>query len=86
MVEMIRKVEITGRPLYPQYNIYPLDSSISTPPHILCRCSDCYWLFRLVDGVPVCQYVTEYSYEEAYSDTSPLFPEVNLREPDSVSS
>ena len=64
------KVEITGRPLYPSYNIYPPSTMTVTPPPILCCCTDCYWIFRIVDGIPVCQFVTEYPYEEAYQNPS----------------
>ena len=64
------KVEITGRPLYPSYNIYPPSTMTVTPPPMLCVCSDTYWLFRIVDGIPVAQYITEFSYEEAYQNPS----------------
>ena len=62
------KVEITGRPLFPSYNIYPPSTLTTTPPPILCCCTDTYWIFRLVDGVPTAQYVTDHSYDEAYAN------------------
>ena len=51
-------------------NVYPPSTLTTTPPPILCCCTDTYWLFRLVDGVPTAQYVTDHSYEDAYSDPS----------------
>ena len=64
------KVEITGRPKYTSYNIYPKsDEATSAPPPALCCCSDTYWIFRLVDGgIPNCQYVVEYDYDQAYAN------------------
>ena len=64
------KVEITGRPLYPSYNVYPPSTMTNTPPPILCCCSDTYWIFRIVSGIPQVQYVTDVSYDEAYSNPS----------------
>ena len=61
------KIEITGRPLY-SYNIYPPSTMTTTPPPTLCTCSDTYWIFRLVNGTPNCQYVIDHDYDEAYNN------------------
>ena len=62
------KIEITGRPMYQDYNIYPPSTMSATPPPTLCTCSDTYWIFRLINGTPNCQYVTDHDYDEAYNN------------------
>ena len=61
------KVEINGVPFYQrgrELNIY----GDGCPAPILCCTSDTFWIFRLVDGYPNCQYITQSTYEDGYKN------------------
>ena len=60
------KVEINTRPLYATSDVYYQGSG--TPAPIFCATSEAYWIFRLIDGKPNCQYVTQNTYEEGYNN------------------
>ena len=62
------KVEINTRPLYSGSDVYYQGANTSTPAPIFCATSESYWIFRLVDGKPNCQYVTQNTYEEGYNN------------------
>ena len=62
------KVELNSKPMFPDQDIYY--QGPTTPAPIMCCCSETYWLFRLVDGRPNCQYVTTEDYETGFSNTA----------------
>ena len=70
------KVALSASPKYQNgenLNIYiakdkKKDTNITTPAPILCCCCDTYWIFRLIDGYPNCQYVTQTVYNDAYNN------------------
>ena len=63
------KVEINCRPIYAGKNDVYYQGS-NTPAPILCLTSESYWIFRLINSQPHCQYVVSHSYEEGYNDPS----------------
>ena len=56
------KVEVTGHPLFQNYVLY----KDTTQPPVLCLTSDTYWIFRIYNGYPNCQYVIDHDYDQAY--------------------
>ena len=64
----LHKVELTSKPLYPTNDVYY--KGPNTPAPILCSCSDSYWIFRIIGGMPHCQYVIGHEFEEAFRDPS----------------
>ena len=62
------KIEINSIPLNPSYDVYY--NGGNSPAPILCSCSDTYWIFRLRDGIPNCQYVTANTYADSFNDPS----------------
>ena len=62
------KIELNSKPLYPEHDIYY--KGAQTPAPILCSCQETYWIFRIVDGHPNCQYITTEDYETGYNNPS----------------
>ena len=57
------KVELTGNPVYPNFDVYYAGASMPAP--ILCCDTETFWIWRIVDGRVSCQYVVQSSFEEA---------------------
>ena len=63
------KVELTGIPIYQTLcNIYQTGANNVFPT--LCCCTNTFWIFRIVDGVPQVQYITDHDYQEAVDNPS----------------
>lgn len=65
------KVELTGRPLYPNCDVYYKGVNMPTP--LICLDTETYWIFRLMptgDGRyrPNCQYVVANEYKDGYNN------------------
>ena len=61
------KVELTGKPQFQgRADVYYKDAN--TPSPILCCCGEAYWIFRLINSEPRCQFVAAHSYEEGYNN------------------
>ena len=60
----VEKVEISGSPIYPNFDCY--FNGINTPAPILCTCCESWWLFRIVGGKVNCQYCAAHEFKEAY--------------------
>ena len=68
------KVELTGRPLYSNIDVY-YSQTAPPPPPLMATCCDSYWIMRLIRApsgrfVPNVQFVCRHTYEEAYQDPS----------------
>ena len=61
------KVELHGTPLY-STSIYPRSDDTDIEPPALCTTTDTYWIFRIINGVPNCQYVVQNDFDTAYAN------------------
>ena len=58
-----QKIELNGRPVYATQNVYY--NGPNSPAPIIALTSDSYWIFRIIDGKPNCQYVIQSDLIEA---------------------
>ena len=67
-IDGMHKVELNSKPLFPTKDVYY--QGPNTPSPILCTCCDTFFIFRIINGRPNCQYVVQNLFEDAIADPS----------------